>query len=280
MVQDLDDMCFKVFKEQFWESDWKTTTLSATAPDNIDDFRKGIFAGMNAIPSQFQVHLQYIVPPFHPLDYHAFLHGKRFVKNRWLPLEYVLGSLAALEKAGVAMTDAHTMEHEDCFAKVKELGGPAYEVAYPEAIRRYNDTYVKCANWSPENYDCVVVTRNPGPVRPELLGHYVSTAPPPFDEACASCDGTGKKGEEDCSQCAGSGKAGDIVVKGLRTGAADPDKTVVGLEKSDKEKLQSFGRPYVVDDKGVAKGVANSYYQYPRQPGEVQSADAFAAASP
>jgi len=249
LVRALDDMCFKVFQEQFWESDWPKTQLSSTAPSSAEEFRAHVCAGMNSVPSQYQIHLQYIVLPFHPVDYHAFLIGTRFVHKRWLPLEYVLGALEALVKASTSIPDAHNMEQEEIFAKIREVGDLDYEAAYLNAIRRYDQSYIRIAKWSPDNFDFVVVPK-PGTLRKELVGHHKSSAVP-------------------------DPKPDGVEVRCLLTGtvAEENDKKVVELEKTDKTKLQSCGRPFSEE----GKPVACSYYKHAREPGQVQWADDWAS---
>lgn len=244
IVRMMDDTCFRVLKEQFWESEWKASTLGPSAPTTVDEFRPLVYAGMNSVPSQFQIHLQYMVPPIQPVDYHAFLHGKRFVKYRWLPLEYVFEALEAFCRASISVPDAPTLSEEECFARIKEVGGPDYEVSYKAAICRYNQTHIRCSNWNPENFDCVVVTPAAGPFRPELDGSQ---------EPAAKV--TGAKGD--------APEVWNLLTKELEEG-----KTVSDLEKTDKQKLQSYGRPYE-----SGKPVARSYYQHARVAGAVQTSE-------
>ena len=47
----------------------------------------------DAVVSQYQLHMHYIVPPFRPDSFHCVLADKRFERGRWLPLDYVLAAL-------------------------------------------------------------------------------------------------------------------------------------------------------------------------------------------
>ncbi|CAK0847719.1 unnamed protein product, partial [Prorocentrum cordatum] len=238
-----EEACWKVTREQFWENRaWREATFREGAFASAEDFRSQIYAGVNSVPSQFQIHLQYIAPTITPADYHAFLLGKRFLVNRWLPLEYITESLRALAQAPAgALADAHLMSMDAIFLPaIAQAGGPVYAEAHARAIRRYNATHRRCANWRPEFFDAVVLARHPG-LRQELPG--------------ASCD------------AAPSAEASPVEVRPLRgeDAAAWSGVQVADLERRDKQALQSYGRPY--DEHG--RPTALSYYSFARRPGQV-----------
>eukprot|EP00931_Biecheleriopsis_adriatica_P006068 TRINITY_DN107526_c0_g1_i1.p1 TRINITY_DN107526_c0_g1~~TRINITY_DN107526_c0_g1_i1.p1 ORF type:complete len:438 (+),score=82.06 TRINITY_DN107526_c0_g1_i1:24-1337(+) len=249
LMKRLDDACWKAVQEQFWENDaWRTSNFRANAFRSAEDFRSQIYAGVNSVPSQFQIHLQYIVPAISPADYHQFLHGKRFVKDRWLPLEYVMSSLEALEHSGSEeLKDAHTMSMDAIFGAIARAGGPRYEDVYGDAIRRYNQTHRCCANWLPENFEVAVLVRHPT-LRAELQGA-----------------GADSRATERLSSEVRALREQNLKVSGAAS------LTIVQLEKKDKASLQSYGRPYVEDLPKAA-----SYYAFARRPGEVLCADRWA----
>lgn len=248
LMERLDEACWQVTEEQFWNNDsWRASLFREGAFSSAADFRKQVHAGLNSVPSQFQVHLQYIVPPIGPSDYHQFLHGKRFVKDRWLPLEYVMQSLTAVSQSSEgSLPNAHNMSMEDIFDAIWKLGGPRYQDMYAQAIRRYNRTHRICANWKPELFDVSVIIRHPT-LRPELFG--------------AAGDATSFEEVQDAE------------VRPLKTDVAAASMTRTQLEKKDKAAIQSYGRPY--DAEG--RPVACSFYRFAREPGSVQSADQWAS---
>jgi len=249
LMRQLDDACWRVVQSQFWDCDaWRGTNLRDGAFTSAEDFRSQIYAGVNAVPSQFQIHLQYIVPPISPVDYHHFLMGRRLVQNRWLPLEYVISSLEALEQSGTdELCEAHTMKMDDIFDAIKRLGGPAYTDMYRQAIQRYNRTHRQCANWRQECFELMVLVRHPS-LRPELCGPSADSV------SCVGAD------TPQLTEVRPLGGNDSLTLTAL---------TCQELEKRDKTALQSYGRPY--DDAG--RPHAKSYYSFARCPGEVASAD-------
>ena len=56
--------------------------------------RSHVIAGCNFPPSQFQLHIQYILPPHLPFQYRMYLDGQHYTHKRFFPLEYIKAVLA------------------------------------------------------------------------------------------------------------------------------------------------------------------------------------------
>jgi hypothetical protein len=60
-----------------------------------DDELKGhVCAGLNYPPSQYQLHVQFILPPLLPFHYHLYQRGTHFTHKRFFPVEYVTRNAA------------------------------------------------------------------------------------------------------------------------------------------------------------------------------------------
>jgi hypothetical protein len=59
-----------------------------------EDIRKNIMASFNFPPSQFQLHVQWIVPPMMPFHHHMTENKNHYVEGRAFPLTYVRKVLA------------------------------------------------------------------------------------------------------------------------------------------------------------------------------------------
>jgi len=247
LLRKLEESCWRVALEQFWNNEqWRCTTLKLDAFDSFEEFQKGVVIGINAVPSQFQVHVQCILPALFPADYHAFLRGKRFVKDRWLPLEFVIESLEALNRSkDGGICNAHILTMEEIFATIEGAGGPRYEESHVSAIRRYNDAHRACANWRVEYFNVAVLHRHPK-LRPELLGAAADSKSPAHTEVRPVR------------------RAGQTLAAQL---------TPTELEKRDRLAIHNYGWPY--DEAG--QPCPSSYYKFSRKPGEVLSADEWVA---
>jgi len=65
---------------------------------SLDRLHELLIFGINAQPSQFQLHLHCIVPPLMPEDYYLVKCGIRFTRFRFLPLGYVKECAQAIRK--------------------------------------------------------------------------------------------------------------------------------------------------------------------------------------
>merc|ERR1711865_1117685 len=65
-----------------------------------EEMRKHVIAAFNLPPSQFQLHLQYMLPPLTPQHMALWQRGVHFTSMRHFPLEYMLAALSAFDAAG------------------------------------------------------------------------------------------------------------------------------------------------------------------------------------
>lgn len=108
LLHQLDDACWQAVEANFLnDAPWAAATLSpaARALPRRQLRAEHVVRGLNFPPSQFQLHLQFLLPPLTP--YHWGLHraGKHFSAGRFFPFSFLVKALAALrddEKGGVA----------------------------------------------------------------------------------------------------------------------------------------------------------------------------------
>jgi len=120
---------------------------------SLQDVTEHVAAGFNFPPSQYQLHLQYMLPPFTPFQYQMLIEGKGFVKGRFFPFKYVRSVLECSVKNGGAnaiKVDSQTgidtiMQHFDKL-------GVSYDEIYTEFYGNIVDSHKKLANWQPEDF--------------------------------------------------------------------------------------------------------------------------------
>jgi hypothetical protein len=114
--------------------------------------------GMNYPPSQYQLHLQYIVPPM--LPFHTYMRQKRkhYTYGRFFPLEYVVQCLE-YEKED---------PHPSKWAQVPDTSiedvieyynnkGVRYSDVHREALERYEASDLSSAKWPSDAFGACVL---------------------------------------------------------------------------------------------------------------------------
>eukprot|EP01089_Gocevia_fonbrunei_P017793 TRINITY_DN5881_c0_g1_i2.p1 TRINITY_DN5881_c0_g1~~TRINITY_DN5881_c0_g1_i2.p1 ORF type:complete len:390 (+),score=90.15 TRINITY_DN5881_c0_g1_i2:54-1172(+) len=97
IVEDLFNNCFSVLQKQFLGNEDFKNKIYNFSDITEEALRGHIAAGFNFPPSQYQLHLQFIVPPMIPFQYHLYLQGVHFTPNRFFPIEYVREVLKLVE---------------------------------------------------------------------------------------------------------------------------------------------------------------------------------------
>lgn len=146
---------------------WRGAALRPGAVGSAAELHSHAIAALSAVPSQYQLHLHYIVPPLLPADYHSLLRGERFSRGRWLPLEYVEAALDALAPSG-GLDGALEMSASEIFTRIEATGGPSYNDALDAALARYAASHEQLANWAPECFDAVITAPGDGGAAAEL----------------------------------------------------------------------------------------------------------------
>ena len=135
LLNRLDQRAFEAVEATVYGNDgWRSEVLRPGAVASADELRPHCIAALNAVPSQYQIHLHYIVPPLLPNDNHCLLTGQRFSRGRWLPLSYVIAALKALQPMN-GLKGATEMETADALSAIAALpNGPSYEEYFNAAL--------------------------------------------------------------------------------------------------------------------------------------------------
>lgn len=84
-----------MLKEQFLSrADWRSSVLRSGVQLSDAELVRMVCAGFNYPPSQYQLHLQFIMLPLLPFQYEQYLRGIHFTHGRFFPLQYVRAVLA------------------------------------------------------------------------------------------------------------------------------------------------------------------------------------------
>jgi len=151
IVQEMFNQCLAVLKSQFLASkEWRTKIIRGALTD--EEIEKHVIAGLNFPPSQFQLHLQFMLPPFTPLVYNQYVNGLHFTQGRFFPKEYILCILD--------LNETFTVEEDTPIESVIEhfkKKGVDYDVIHKECYARYGKSHELLANWQQEDFEGIVI---------------------------------------------------------------------------------------------------------------------------
>eukprot|EP01127_Copromyxa_protea_P014324 TRINITY_DN3973_c0_g1_i1.p1 TRINITY_DN3973_c0_g1~~TRINITY_DN3973_c0_g1_i1.p1 ORF type:complete len:440 (-),score=80.36 TRINITY_DN3973_c0_g1_i1:37-1356(-) len=144
---------WKVVKEQFLENkSWGAKVLKNYDALTIEELESHLCVGCNYPPSQYQLHLQFMLPPFLPYHYRLYLDGLHFTNERFFPIEY-LRKVLELNEAYEVNDDTPI---EDIIAHFRTRGVD-YNAIYKACYDRYGASHQKLSNWKIEDFNHLVI---------------------------------------------------------------------------------------------------------------------------
>jgi len=138
---------------QFWSHNkWKDKFLHPRARNmSFEDLQGLKCAGFNYPPSQYQLHLQYCLPPLVPFQFQMLKEGKGFLYGRFFPVTYVREVLVkAADGQNVPGLDSET-DVETIIAHFDALG-IVYKERHAEFVAQLQAAHCSLANWQPSDF--------------------------------------------------------------------------------------------------------------------------------
>eukprot|EP01087_Luapelamoeba_hula_P017373 TRINITY_DN5468_c0_g1_i1.p1 TRINITY_DN5468_c0_g1~~TRINITY_DN5468_c0_g1_i1.p1 ORF type:complete len:432 (-),score=77.22 TRINITY_DN5468_c0_g1_i1:169-1464(-) len=161
LAQRLFDSCYEgVLEPAFWANEnWRKSVISPSQQDahSSGSLRGHVAAGFNYPPSQYQLHLQFMLPPFLPFQYYMYLRGKHFTHGRFFPIEYVievLDNLIAAGGEGYVVNDDTPVE--DIIAHFKARGVD-YDAIHSKCYDRYGASHQLLSNYQKEDFEAIII---------------------------------------------------------------------------------------------------------------------------
>lgn len=121
---------------------------------NESDLRSLALSGFNYPPSQYQLHLQFMIPPFMPFQWLACLKGVHFTRGRFFPLPYVLDVLQC--SSHYKWPEDGNGNIEDLIAFYRDHHNLSYDKAMDAFDKKYADAHSRLANWQQSDFEGVV----------------------------------------------------------------------------------------------------------------------------
>mmetsp|Transcript_686 Transcript_686/g.934 ORF Transcript_686/g.934 Transcript_686/m.934 type:complete len:372 (+) Transcript_686:6-1121(+) len=152
LVNEMEDTTWNVVKKQFLsDSKFRNKMLKGGDKIDVDKMRKHIITGFNYPPSQYWLHLQYMLPPLTPFHYSMYQDDRHFTYGRFFPLEYVQAALMLGEIKNASQKPISAII-ATCEAK-----GLRYDDVWHKAYARYGASHLKFANWEASDFTRVIV---------------------------------------------------------------------------------------------------------------------------
>jgi len=127
----------------------RTYSIGKLSPDFL---RGHVAAGFNYPPSQYQLHLQFMLPPFTPFHYQQYLNGLHFTPGRFFPIEYVL-SILSLNLPYDVKEDTPVEE----IIAYYETKGVSYDKIHRDCYQRYGASHLDLANYAKQDFEGVII---------------------------------------------------------------------------------------------------------------------------
>jgi len=156
LLNSMFNACWNVVKTKFLTTvEWKKKILAGNLSE--EDIKSCVIAGFNYPPSQYQIHLQFMLPPFLPFHYHLYLNGMHFTYGRFFPIEYARAVLEYLIKEGKSYPvkeDTSPQEINEHFTKTAKI---SYDEIHTAQYARYGKVHQQLTNWDPKDFQYIVV---------------------------------------------------------------------------------------------------------------------------
>jgi len=155
LIKEMYEAAWQVAKKEYLANEaFRRKIMPKTLKLTDKEIRGYLISGLNFPPSQFQLHLQFMLPPMMPFHYHMYLQARHFTCERFFPVEYIFDSLSSLTKP---ITGASNMDIIQIIELVNEKTGVNYYKYHSECYARYGSSHEKLAAWDPEDFERVIV---------------------------------------------------------------------------------------------------------------------------
>jgi len=123
--------------------------------------RQNVLCGCNYPPSQCQLHLQFILPPYVP--YHAVLlaEGKHSDMERFFIFDYIRECLEIMIERGnrVPIGDIEHLTGRELISTLRKMLGTDYYKSFYDAMKQHKENDKRFANWKKEDFEYIVVDK-------------------------------------------------------------------------------------------------------------------------
>jgi len=158
LVDALHARCVAVLRSQFLaRPEWRRAVFRDADALSDDDIVRSVVCGFNYPPSQYQLHLQFIVLPLLPFQYEQYVRGVHCTHGRFFPLQYVRAVLAL--DSPLHVDDDTSVESIVAHYKAR---GVDYDVVHARMYEQLGEQHRRLANWQSTRFSALIVSNGPG----------------------------------------------------------------------------------------------------------------------
>jgi len=156
LIDSLFDKAWVVLRDQFLSnSEWRNKIISPETKLDINDFKNHLACGCNYPPSQYQLHLQFMLPPFLPQHWLLFLKGLHFTYERFFPVEYI----RAVLQLNIPYDVKEDTKIEDIIYFYDQKG-VSYQKIWQYSYEQYSASHKRFSNWNPQDFGGILIGDN------------------------------------------------------------------------------------------------------------------------
>lgn len=153
MLITLEEKAWEGIQFHLKDEEFKKQNFSAAARAmSPKELRGHVMKAFNLPPSQFQLHLQYMMPAMLPSHVGVFMKKLHFVKGRHFPLKYVLEALQVFIDQSITLPNAMDLSPEE-FVKAIADKGIDYDAAHKEDLDKFAASNALLANFQQEDFE-------------------------------------------------------------------------------------------------------------------------------
>jgi len=149
LLDTMEAACWAVTQQFLKRDDFRKKIFRKEISD--EDLRKHIIVSFNFPPSQFQLHIQWLVPPLLPFQHYMAETGNHFHEGRAFPMSYV--------REVLALNEPYDVQHSTPIQEILDFykgRGVDYSACWRRFFNASLRSTMELQNWSPKDFQWVV----------------------------------------------------------------------------------------------------------------------------
>ena len=153
--------CRMMINKPFVNQYFSASAVEEISNTSVENFvKKHVLCGFNFPPSQCQLHLQFVLPPYTP--YHAvlFANGRHTDLNRFFPFKSIVMYLHELKTRGetIRMSEIEGLSAADLVGYLSHRTGVDYNQIFHESVETTKKYSQLLSNWKSDDFNYLVTT--------------------------------------------------------------------------------------------------------------------------